>query len=71
MTTKFCNLYRVPCVKPAAIIALRVSSTMITVLISLDQKLETILIDGPAMPTVCTSLLQQVLKIFIWERNYN
>ena len=73
MTRKFCiaNLYCVPRVPwSAVIIALEVSSTMITAFVSSYQKLEVILVDGPVMPTVCTSLLQQVLDKFIWKRNY-
>ena len=58
MTTKFCILYGIPRVtRPAVVIALEVVSTKVTACISSDQKLETIVVVDPAMPTVRTSLL--------------
>ena len=56
ITTKFCNLCGIPRVTgPAVAIALELSSTKVTACISSDQKLETIKVDDPAMPTVCNS----------------
>ena len=57
VTTKFCNLYRASRVPGRGIVvALEASSTNVTACGSSDQKLEKILFDDPATPTVCTSL---------------
>ena len=58
MTMKFLNLYRVSRVPgPGFVVGLRASSTNIAACGLSDQRLERILADDPAMPTVFTSLL--------------